>query len=108
MTPDQLPARIREKVSRLRRIERAEVADLKFDAERLEKAVDVLAASVNAATIRAEKAEAEVAALRAERDRWRRIAMDQAERPATYASADVARDRPAPMKAWGIDPGEVE
>lgn len=47
MTPDQLPARIRG-----------------FDAERLEKAVDVLAASVNAATIRAEKAEAEVAALR--------------------------------------------
>ena len=50
----------------------------------------------------------ENADLHAERDRWRRIAMDQAERLATYASADVARDRPAPMKAWGIDPGEVE
>lgn len=35
-------------------------------------------------------------------------AQAEVERLATYASADVARDRPAPMKAWGIDPGEVE
>lgn len=42
-----------------------EVDDLKFDVERLEKAVDVLAASVNAATIRAETAEGEAERLRA-------------------------------------------
>ena len=39
----------------------------------------------------------------AERDRWRRIAMDQADRLAAYARADVARDRPAPMTAWKDD-----
>lgn len=58
--------------------------------------------------VEAERLRQELATTTAERDRWRRIAMDQAERLATYASADVARDRPAPMKAWGIDPGEVE
>jgi len=42
-----------------------EVDDLKFDVERLETAVDVLAASVNAATIRAETAEGEAERLRA-------------------------------------------
>ena len=56
--------RLADEVERLRRIERAEVADLKFDVERLEKAVDVLAASVNAATIRAEKAEAAIERVR--------------------------------------------
>lgn len=39
-------------------------------------------------------------AMRAERDRWRRIAMDQADRLAAAARADVARDRVAAMKAW--------
>lgn len=39
--------------------------------------------------------------LRAERDRWRRIAMDQADRLAAYARADVARDRVSRVKAWG-------
>ena len=66
------------------------------------------AAEVAALMVEAEGLRRENAELRAERNRWRRIAMDQAERLATYASADVARDRPAPMKAWGIDPGEVE
>lgn len=66
------------------------------------------AGDLAALMVEAEGLRREVADLRSERERWRRIAMDQAERLATYASADVARDRPAPMKAWGIDPGEME
>lgn len=58
--------------------------------------------------VEAERLRQELATTTAERERWRRIAMDQAERLATYASADVARDRIQPPKAWGIDPGEVE
>lgn len=68
-----------------------------------ETAGDLAVLMVEAEGLRRENAD-----LRAERDRWRRIAMDQADRLADYARADVARDRPAPMKAWGIDPGEVE
>ena len=76
----------------------AEVDDLKFDVERLEKAVDVLAASVNAATIRAETAEAE-----AERMAW--------ERTAAFNERDEVRavnQRVAVILArlWAIDPAD--
>lgn len=59
------------------------------------------AAELAALMVEAEGLRRENADLHAERDRWRRIAMDQADRLAAAARADVARDRVAPMKAWG-------
>lgn len=59
------------------------------------------AAEVAALMVKAERLRRENVELRAERDRWRRIAMDQADRLAAAARADVARDRVARVKPWG-------
>ncbi len=66
-----------------------------------EHLVPLTAAGLAAVLFANEGLRRENAELRAERDRWRRIAMDQADRLAAYARADVARDRVAPVKAWG-------
>lgn len=65
-----------------------------------ETAAELAALMVEDEGLRRENAE-----LRAERERWRRIAMDQADRLAAYARADVARDRVARVKAWGDGSG---
>lgn len=108
-TPGHALFELAGEVQRLRRIERAEVADLKFDVERLEKAVDVLAASVNAATIRAEKAEAAIERVRSWCDGYDNhqaaCAYWQPFPTGTVPVCDCSvRDlRAAPMTAWKDD-----